>query len=671
LAYNAIVREELNGGNVMVTPDQGSSPSRRYTEYVLCLFFAFIFLASFLPPQVVDAQSIPPAQSSSSGTTPPLNISPTVQEPSQAASHANNNSDKNTPEMSSSDVPATFKVNVKLVVVRVVARDSQGLAIGNLQQQDFQVFDNGKPQTITQFSVEKAGARVTIEPSGSAPANPPSSPNDSENLAPKPPAENPDAVVPQRYAAYLFDDVHLKFADLVMVRQAAERHLASLHPSDRAAIFSTSGQTVLDFTDDRAKLRDTLLALRPHPVSGTVGLNPCPDVSYYMADLILNKNDSAALQTATFDALYCQFGNDAEQLTAAQQLAQNTARQSIEEGEQESRLALGVLRDLVRRLALMPGQRSIVLVSPGFETPQLEHEYVDVIDKALRSEVIVNAIDARGLYVPGATSDASKGSSSNATGARIRTGFSTSAPVPGGGVMVQEQKALYDNASASADADVLAVLADGTGGTFFHNSNDLYAGFTRVAAPPEFSYVLAFAPKDLKPDGSFHTLKVKLNNPLKLNLQARRGYYAPKHLDDPAEEAKQEIAEAVFSQDESHGLPVELRTQFFKSSDTDARLSVFARVDVKHIRFRKVDGRNKNDLTVVSALFDRNGNYLKGEEKVLQMNWKDETLQSQLASGVTIKSSFDVKPGKYRVRLIVRDAEGQSITAANSAVEIP
>jgi len=92
---------------------------------------------------------------------------------------------------------------------------------------------------------------------------------------------------------------------------------------------------------------------------------------------------------------------------------------------------------------------------------------------------------------------------------------------------------------------------------------------------------------------------------------------------------------------------------------------------VKHIRFRKVDGRNKNDLTVVSALFDRNGNYLKGEEKILQMNWKDETLESQLASGVTVKTSFDVKPGKYRVRLIVRDAEGQSITAANSAVEIP
>jgi VWFA-related protein len=656
----------------MVTPDQGSFRTRWYAAYAVPLGFAFVFLTSYFPPGLLDAQSAPQTQSSSPAST---SASPTSQVPGQAASQVDNqvsNKDKTAPEMASSDVPTTFKVNVKLVVVRVVARDSQGHAIGNLQQQDFQVFDNGKPQTITQFSVEKAGTRVSVEPAGPPPATEPSSANASENLAPSAPTENANAAAaPQRYAAYLFDDVHLKFADLAFVREAAERHLASLHQSDRAAIFSTSGQTSLDFTDDHARLHDTLLTLRPHPIAGGEGLNPCPDVSYYLADLIVNKNDSQAVQTASFDALHCAFGDDPEQMTAAQQMAQNAARRSLEEGEQESRLALNVLKNLVHRIALMPGQRSIVLVSPGFQTPQLEHEYVDVIDKALRAEVIVNAIDARGVYITGDASDPSKAGASNATGARIRTGFATSAPMPGGGVMVQQQKAFYDDASALAEADVLAVLADGTGGTFFHNNNDLYEGFTRVAAPPEFSYVLAFAPQDLKQDGSFHTLKVKLNGSLKLNLQARRGYYAPKHLDDPAEEAKQEIEDAVFSQDESHGLPVELRTQFFKSSDADARLSVFARVDVKHIRFRKVDGRNKNDLTVVSALFDRNGNYLKGEEKILQMNWKDETLESKLAAGVTVKTSFDVKPGKYRVRLIVRDTEGQSITAANSAVEIP
>jgi VWFA-related protein len=657
----------------MVTPDKGSVRIRRRQDAV-SLVFVLIFLTFLFPLELLHAQSAPQTQASSPGTASPGAASANTatgaaqgndRAPTQAPSQA---ADKNSPEIASSDVPATFKVNVKLVVVRVVARDSQGHAVGNLQQQDFQVFDNGKPQAITQFSVEKAGVRATMELNGVNPANGSSSANAPANV----PGENGKATpVPQRYAAYLFDDVHLKFGDLTLARQAAERHLASLQPADRAAIFSTSGQTVLDFTDDHAKLHDTLLTLQPRPVSTSEVVNPCPDVSYYMADLIVNKNDAPALQTATLDALYCAFSNDAEEMGVARQLAQNTARRSLEEGEHESRLALGVLKELVRRLALMPGQRSIVLVSPGFQTPQLEHEYVDVIDKALHAEVIINAIDARGLYVPGPSADASKQGSSNATGAIIQTGRASFAPVPGGGVMVQEQKALYDISSATADADVLAVVADGTGGTFFHNNNDLYEGFTRVAAPPEYSYVLAFTPQNLKPDGSFHTLKVRLNSPLKLNLQARRGYYAPQHLEDPAEEAKQEIEDAVFSQDESHGIPVELRTQFYKSSDAEAKLSVFAKVDVKHIRFRKVDGRNRNDLTVVSALFDRNGNYLKGEEKIFQMSWKDETLESKLGSGITVKTSFDVKPGTYRVRLIVRDAEGQSMTAENSAVEIP
>src|ERR1700735_4672777 len=150
------------------------------------------------------------------------------QPPTQAA-------DKNSPEMASSDVPTTFKVNVKLVVVRVVARDSQGHAIGNLQQQDFQVFENGKPKTIPQFSVEKAGARSTIEPTGPVPTKETSSTNVPAN-EPLESVKVPAAVAPQRYAAYLFDDVHLKFADLTLVRQAAERHLASLQPTDRAAI---------------------------------------------------------------------------------------------------------------------------------------------------------------------------------------------------------------------------------------------------------------------------------------------------------------------------------------------------------------------------------------------------------------------------------------------------
>ena len=213
-------------------------------------------------------------------------------------------------------------------------------------------------------------------------------------------------------------------------------------------------------------------------------------------------------------------------------------------------------------------------------------------------------------------------------------------------------------------------MADGTGGVFFHNSNDYDEGFLRVAETPEYSYVLAFAPQNLKLDGSFHTLKVTLKTPQKLSLQARRGYYAPKNFASPEEQAKQEIEDATFSKEELHNLPVNLHTQFFKAGDEDAKLVVLAHVDVRHLRFRKAEGRNDNTLTCVSALFNRNGSFLQGMEKIVTLHLKDETLAHKLASGLTLKTSFDVKPGSYLVRLVVRDTEGQLMSAENGTVEI-
>ena len=549
--------------------------------------------------------------------------------------------DQNSAEMSSHETPATFKSKVNLVLVPVVVRDAQGRAVGNLKQEDFQILDKGKPQVISKFSVEKSEHQVTGEkesPGG--------------NAAETPPGASAAPVAPERYVAYLFDDVHLVFADLVRVRDATDRHLASLESTDRAAIFSTSGQTTLDFTDDRAKLHETLLRLQPRPVSRST-ITECPDVSYYQADLIQNKNDQQAFQAAIADAMSCMQLDPTQpgSVAIAQGAARSGASRAMSNGDNETLLSLNVVRDVVRRISSMPGLRSIILVSPGFFTPYDVVQYkTEIMDRAIHANVIINALDARGLYtiIPGG--DASQ------------TGPDPiSAPF----------KAQYQTSGALAEADVLAELADGTGGFFFQNSNDLDAGLKRVAARPEYYYVLGFSPQNLKLDGTLHGLKVTVKSPSKLNLQARRGYYAPKKVADPQEAAKQEIEDALFSREELHDLPIELHTQFFKASQESARLSVVVRVDVRHIRFRKVEGRNRNDLTIVSGLFDRNGNYITGVTKVIEMRLKDETLEHKLQSGITLRTSFDVKPGSYLVRLVVRDAEGQVMSAENGAVEIP
>jgi VWFA-related protein len=584
------------------------------------------------PPFIFPVLSL--AQEATQGT---LASSPTAQTESK----------QNPAELASRDEPTTFKVNVKLVVVRAVVRDAQGHAVGNLRQEDFQVFDKGKPQVISQFEVEQPGALSAKAFQRSA-----------EDVASEPPSEglNPTQKVqglPERFVAYMFDDVHLEFGDLARTRAAAERHFSTLRPTDRAAIFTTSGLNILDFTDDRAKLHEALVRLQPHPISSQ--RSDCPEISYYQADLIMNKNDPYATQLALQEALGCLPTNaQGAPLGSPAALVNGVSASVLAAGDHETNISLGLLKQVVQVISRMPGQRSIVLASPGFIAPRMEYESNEIVDRAVRSQVIINTLDARGLYVVMPYGDASH-QPANPLG-------SDHAPPAG--------KTLILSAAASAQDDLLAVLADSTGGIFFHNNNDFDEGFRRLAEAPEYSYVLAFVPQNLKLDGSFHTLKVKLKNPQKLTLQARRGYYAPKHFADPNEEAKQEIEDATFSQEELHNLPVKLHTQFFKASDNAAKLVVLAQVDVRHLHFRKVEGRNDNVLTCVSALFNRNGNFIQGMQKTLTMHLKDETLEHKLTAGITLKTSFDVKPGSYLVRLVVRDAEGQSMSAENGTVEI-
>ena len=379
--------------------------------------------------------------------------------------------------------------------------------------------------------------------------------------------------------------------------------------------------------------------------------------------MIVNRHDTDAEQIAVNEAQQCgALGSGGAPLGNAAGLVDTISQGVLSAGQHESRVSLGSLKDAVHNVSRMPGQRSVVLVSPGFITPELEYEYNEIVDHAVRSQVMINTLDARGLYVIIPYGDASHQPPARALEAPAGPlGTLNIPPV---------SKTLIETAAANANDDLLAALADGTGGVFFHNNNDFDEGFRRVAETPEYSYVLAFVPQNLKLDGGFHSLKVTLKNPQKLTLQARRGYYAPKNFSDPNEQAKQEIEDAIYSQEELHNLPVNLHTQFFKASDEDARLVVLAHVDVKRLHFRKVEGRNDNVLTCVSALFNRNGNFIQGTQKIVTMHWKDETLEHKLDSGITLKTSFEVKTGSYLVRLVVRDAEGQLMSAENGTVEI-
>ena len=192
-------------------------------------------------------------------------------------------SGQTTQEVVTKDAPAVFTAKTNLVSVPVVVRDKNGKAVENLQKENFQLFDRGKPQTISSFTIAKTPGIAAPPPGPSA--NP---------SAPAAPAPAPTASAPDQFIGLLFDDWHTSIADLIVTRIAAEKYVAeNLGPKDRVAVFTTSGAVSLDFTDDRDQLHQTLeKLLMPHAtVADLAPESSCPYISRYMADQIINLPD--------------------------------------------------------------------------------------------------------------------------------------------------------------------------------------------------------------------------------------------------------------------------------------------------------------------------------------------------------------------------------------------
>jgi VWFA-related protein len=233
----------------------------------------------------------------------------------------------------------------------------------------------------------------------------------------------------------------------------------------------------------------------------------CPDVGYVEADRIVNRHDESALQGAIADYFTC--SNSVGMTTAiAQRAVEAAALRELNLGDQDARVSLSFIARVVQRMKRLPGQRTVVLVSPGFltMTPEALSYKSQILDMAAQVNVTISALDARGLYTTEINADQ--------RGARSALELTTGA---------QQD---YSRESGERAGNVLGELADGTGGTYFHNSNDLEGGLRSVMEGPEALYVLEFSLDGVKHDAAYHALSVKVDRP-GVHLRARHGYFAP------------------------------------------------------------------------------------------------------------------------------------------------
>lgn len=509
--------------------------------------------------------------------------------------------------------PAQVRRSAFLVDVDAVVHDTEGRAVAGLSRRDFKIYDDGREQAIANFSVESAPPRAA--PAPLSPASSPSAPGAS--LTPP--------VTPQRrYVALFFDDRDNRGA-------GAGRPLQTAGPSQGASFgdLAQARSAAEKFVQGDLRAGDEVGVFT---ASGSVSLPFTSD----QAELL------HAIRSVRWEPVAGAYRARAQARAGRAGALPGAARAAPPPpppGADPYRLlmhivsqfTLGNLRSAIAHLARMPGSRVLVLISSGFTTrsPELRWEVGEATNEALNAGVVVSAVDSKGLTT---------------------------------GEPTKEER--------EAD-DVMSELARDTGGTFFHNNNDLAAGLGETAALPEVSYRLAFAPANLKEDGRFHTVKVKVEAKGVAQVQARRGYFAPSPAEEQAEARLREFHAEVLRSDRIAQLPAQVTAQAGLLASGGKAVQVSMRLSPKALSFRRVQGRHLDKLNFVAALLDSRGKYVAGEMGLAGMELKEKTLAYLTERGIGATLVVPAPAGSYRLRVVIEDAGSGKLFATSRPVVIP
>lgn len=549
-----------------------------------------------------------------------------------------------------------LRVRTNEVRAGVVVRDSKGHVIGGLTQRDFTIYDDGKRQSLSSFSIEH---RQVFDASGSV------GPSSSSHQSAQPPTEPR----PRSVALY-FDDLDTEFGDIRHVQLAAENFLRTgIGPGDNIALLTASGLESVSFTPNAPEIISAVEELKFH--GRAIKSSGCPRITPYDAYIISTEPDppvnspltgitveggSPTYQAILGEALKCNCtdtGNTDHTCKEMQkQVIATESRQIWNSVRAMSIETLNSLRAAVDSLANQPGERVLVLASSGFLAGTLEDNVDSILNDALRAGIIINSLDAKGLYTYTETEADANLEGQDATDQTYR--------------IESFGQSMMTLTAAMAD------FAVGTGGRFFHNRNDLAAGYYSLAAAPETEYLLGFVPGNEKFNGKFHKLRVTVGAPGKFYVQARPGYFAPskeaeKNANQPTPE--EQIDAELRSSEARSDFPLVLTEKSATVKDAP-ELRVQIHVDIAKLPFKQENGRRVDMLTFVAALFDTGGKMVAGKEAQMQFALKPDSLKRFSESGINGNMSLEAPAGSYRLRVVVQEALRSEISATTQNVRV-
>ncbi len=515
--------------------------------------------------------------------------------------------------------PPTFRVDVNYVEIDARAIDGQGKFVDDLAQGDFQILEDGAPQTISVFT------RVSLPLERQDPPlfkGTPIEPDVQNNLQD----------FNGRVFILVLDDLQTDSRRSIRVRRAARQFIERyIGANDLAAVVYTGGAADhgQEFTASRARLL-------------------------------------ASVDKFLGNKLPSEFMSKLDDYYRAQQLGQPVRDANLAERGHKARNSLLTLRDLAQYLSNVRGRRkAVVWFGEGIDydldnpfTPDfsiLRETMKEAIEEATRAGVSFYGVDARGLGA----------------------GLDDATDI--GGVPVDDP--YFNSPSAAIQNEVrraqdnLRVMSEQTGGFAIVNQNDFNTGFQRIIEDNSSYYVLGYYPTNDKRDGRLRKVEVRVTRP-GVKVQARNGYTAPKGKPSAAtakidSKVPPDILDALSNPIPSAGVSLSIFAAPFTGPAPKASIVLAVEFSPKTLRFVEENGKFKEDIELHVLAVDASGKIQDGGPTTMPLRLSAPNHDAVMAGGFRVLRRLTVPPGRYQIRVAAKESNGNAVGTVTQTLDVP
>jgi len=529
----------------------------------------------------------------------------------------------------------TIRVDVNLVQVDAVVTDSKGTPVRDLEAADFEILQDGQPQNITNFAfINLRDSAVRAAPAANLPA-----PKKGDPPPPPPPPPGllrPDQI--RRTIALVVDDLGLSFDSTVRTRESLKKWVDSeMQAGDLVAVIRTSaGMGALQqFTNDKRMLYSAINLVQYH--LGRVGASSFAPLT--------GAAPEGSIDTSFFE----------DEVQEAYTLGSIGAIQYVIQGLRDlpGRKSL-ILFSESMRLTFFQGQNLVNVASQTQSTS--EDRLKRLADAAIRSGVVIYAVDPRGVVFTGLTAE------------DRTTGMSADQIAN-----VESQRTL----DLIASQDGMVMLSQKTGGLFVNNNNDIPGALRQVVDDGDGYYLIGYQPDASTFDEKtgrrkFHNISVKVKRP-GLIVRSRTGFFGSPERSPAPTTAVAQLTRALASPFASGSLPVRLTTLFSYNEKIGSYINALLYFDPRDLSFTKEpDGFRKAVIDILGVTVDVDGQQVDQVSRRYEFRLQEDRYQNMLRKGLIYSTHLVVKkPGAYQMRVVLRDDASQQLGSASQFIEVP